>query len=131
MGPPTGWRPGRRRPPGRGRCRSADRPTGSSPRTPSTRRGAHAFEALPRGRPWEAHRSVGRTGPPSDLRTGTLRANMWPRLSIVAGLLTGIAAAALVLGGILLLAPKPGAAPPPTAQSLTPAPASPSASASA
>ncbi|HET8785154.1 MAG TPA: hypothetical protein VFM38_05930, partial [Candidatus Limnocylindrales bacterium] len=36
---------------------------------------------------------------------------MWPRLSIVAGLLTGITAAALVLGGILLLAPLPGAAP--------------------
>jgi thiol-disulfide isomerase/thioredoxin len=38
---------------------------------------------------------------------------MWPRLSIVAGLLTGIAAAALVLGGILVLAPVPGAAPTP------------------
>jgi thiol-disulfide isomerase/thioredoxin len=38
---------------------------------------------------------------------------MWPRLSIVAGLLTGIAAAALVLGGVLLLVPAPGAAPTP------------------
>jgi thiol-disulfide isomerase/thioredoxin len=58
---------------------------------------------------------------------------MWPRLSIVAGLLTGIAAAALVLGGILLLAPTPGAAPtpPPSASlALEPTP-SPSASASA
>lgn len=37
---------------------------------------------------------------------------MWPRLSIVAGLLLGIAAAALVLGGILAFAPEP---PPPLA----------------
>jgi peroxiredoxin len=64
---------------------------------------------------------------------------MWPRLSIVAGLLTGIAAAALVLGGILVLAPVPGAAPtPPPSASIPPAPtpvasggASPSAGASA
>ena len=34
---------------------------------------------------------------------------MWPRLSIVAGLLAGVAAAALVLGGILFLGPGPGA----------------------
>ncbi len=32
---------------------------------------------------------------------------MWPRLSIVAGLVTGIAAAALVIGGILFLGPGP------------------------
>jgi cytochrome c biogenesis protein CcmG, thiol:disulfide interchange protein DsbE len=40
---------------------------------------------------------------------------MWPRLSILAGLLAGVAAAALVIGGILFLAPEPGAAttPPP------------------
>jgi peroxiredoxin len=60
---------------------------------------------------------------------------MWPRLSIVAGLLTGIAAAALVLGGILFLAPLPGAAPtPPPSASLAVEPtpgSSPSASASA
>lgn len=60
---------------------------------------------------------------------------MWPRLSIVAGLLTGVAAAALVLGGILFLAPVPGAAPtPPPSASLAVEPApgsSPSASASA
>ena len=60
---------------------------------------------------------------------------MWPRLSIVAGLLTGIAAAALVLGGILLLAPVPGAAPTPAPQPsgsfAPPASASPSASAQA
>ena len=62
---------------------------------------------------------------------------MWPRLSIVAGLLTGIAAAALVLGGILFLAPVPGAAPtPPPSASLAVEPTpgsspSPSASASA
>ncbi|HSL77503.1 MAG TPA: redoxin domain-containing protein [Candidatus Limnocylindrales bacterium] len=59
---------------------------------------------------------------------------MWPRLSIVAGLLTGIAAAALVLGGILFLAPVPGAAPtPPPSASLAVEPtpgSSPSASAS-
>ena len=49
---------------------------------------------------------------------------MWPRLSIVAGLLTGIAAAALVLGGILFLAPVPGAAPtPPPSASIPPSPA--------
>jgi cytochrome c biogenesis protein CcmG, thiol:disulfide interchange protein DsbE len=35
---------------------------------------------------------------------------MWPRLSILAGLLAGVAAAALVIGGILVLAPEPGAA---------------------
>lgn len=60
---------------------------------------------------------------------------MWPRLSIVAGLLTGVAAAALVLGGILFLAPVPGAAPtPPPSASLAVEPTpglSPSASASA
>ena len=62
---------------------------------------------------------------------------MWPRLSIVAGLLTGIAAAALLLGGILFLAPVPGAAPtPPPSASLAAQPTpgsspSPSASASA
>ena len=40
---------------------------------------------------------------------------MWARLSIVAGLLAGVAAAALVIGGILAFAPEPGAAatPPP------------------
>jgi cytochrome c biogenesis protein CcmG, thiol:disulfide interchange protein DsbE len=41
---------------------------------------------------------------------------MWPRLSIVAGLLTGVAAAALVIGGILAFAPLPGAAPTPAPQ---------------
>jgi thiol-disulfide isomerase/thioredoxin len=41
---------------------------------------------------------------------------MWPRLSIIAGLLTGVAAAALVIGGILVLAPEPGAAPTPPPQ---------------
>lgn len=38
---------------------------------------------------------------------------MWPRLSIPAGLLTGVAAAALVIGGILAFVPEPGAAPTP------------------
>ena len=40
---------------------------------------------------------------------------MWPRLSILAGLLAGVAAAALVIGGILAFAPEPGVAttPPP------------------
>ena len=40
---------------------------------------------------------------------------MWPRLSILAGLLTGVAAAALIIGGIIALVPTPGAAatPPP------------------
>jgi cytochrome c biogenesis protein CcmG/thiol:disulfide interchange protein DsbE len=41
---------------------------------------------------------------------------MWPRLSILAGLLAGVAVALLVLGGILAFAPEPVAAP-------TPAPA--------
>lgn len=41
---------------------------------------------------------------------------MWPRLSIIAGLLTGVAAAALVIGGILAFAPEPGAAPTPPPQ---------------
>ena len=41
---------------------------------------------------------------------------MWPRLSILAGLLAGVAAAALVIGGILFLAPAPGAAPTPPPQ---------------
>ena len=40
---------------------------------------------------------------------------MWPRVALVAGLLAGVAAAALVLGGILILAPEP-------TPSLTPAP---------
>ena len=48
--------------------------------------------------------------------TGTLRANMWPRLSILAGLLAGVAAALLVLGGIVVLAPEPGAARTPAPQ---------------
>jgi cytochrome c biogenesis protein CcmG, thiol:disulfide interchange protein DsbE len=68
---------------------------------------------------------------------------MWPRLSIFAGLLAGVAAAVLVIGGILALAPEPGAAPTPPPQpsasltvlpSLTPSPApsaSPSGGASA
>ena len=64
---------------------------------------------------------------------------MWPRLSILAGRLAGIAAAALVIAGILAFAPAPGAAvtPPPQPSasltalpSLTPSPA-PSTSASA
>jgi cytochrome c biogenesis protein CcmG, thiol:disulfide interchange protein DsbE len=41
---------------------------------------------------------------------------MWPRLSILAGLLAGVAAAALVIGGILVLAPEPGAAATPLPQ---------------
>jgi thiol-disulfide isomerase/thioredoxin len=41
---------------------------------------------------------------------------MWPRLSIVAGLLTGVAVAALVIGGILAFAPPPGVAPTPRPQ---------------
>jgi cytochrome c biogenesis protein CcmG, thiol:disulfide interchange protein DsbE len=59
---------------------------------------------------------VGSTGAPATVGTGTLRASMWPRLSIIAGLLTGVAAAALVIGGILILAPEPGAAPTPPPQ---------------
>src|SRR4249920_3835397 len=49
---------------------------------------------------------------------------MWPRVSIVAGLVIGIAAAALVIGGILFLGPAP--APvfsiPPTAPPPSPSP---------
>ena len=56
-------------------------------------------------------------------RTGTLRA-MWARLSIVAGLVVGVAVAGLVLGGMVAFAPDP---PPPS----TPAPSAPVASPSA
>ena len=35
---------------------------------------------------------------------------MWPRLSIIAGLLAGVAVALLVLGGILAFAPERGSA---------------------
>jgi cytochrome c biogenesis protein CcmG/thiol:disulfide interchange protein DsbE len=52
----------------------------------------------------------------STVRTGTLRASMWPRLSILAGLLAGVAAALLVLGGIVVFAPEPGAARTPAPQ---------------
>ena len=38
---------------------------------------------------------------------------MWPRLSILAGLLAGVAVALLVLGGIVAFAPEPGASPTP------------------
>jgi cytochrome c biogenesis protein CcmG, thiol:disulfide interchange protein DsbE len=58
---------------------------------------------------------------------------MWPRLSIIAGLLTGVAVAALVIGGILVLAPAPVAAPTPApvpSVSLRPPSPSPSATAS-
>jgi cytochrome c biogenesis protein CcmG/thiol:disulfide interchange protein DsbE len=41
---------------------------------------------------------------------------MWPRLSILAGLLAGVAVALLVLGGIIAFAPEPGAAPTPAPQ---------------
>jgi cytochrome c biogenesis protein CcmG, thiol:disulfide interchange protein DsbE len=54
---------------------------------------------------------------------------MWARLSIIAGLVVGVAAAGLLLGGILAFAPDP--APPPTpAPSSTAVAVSPSASAS-
>jgi thiol-disulfide isomerase/thioredoxin len=47
---------------------------------------------------------------------------MWPRLSILAGLLAGVLVAAVVLGGVLLLAPEPAAAPtPPPVPSSSPA----------
>jgi cytochrome c biogenesis protein CcmG, thiol:disulfide interchange protein DsbE len=58
---------------------------------------------------------------------------MWPRLSIIAGLLTGVAVAALVIGGILVLAPGPVAPPtraPVPSVSLGPPSPSPSATAS-
>jgi thiol-disulfide isomerase/thioredoxin len=41
---------------------------------------------------------------------------MWPRLSILAGLLAGVAVALLVIGGILAFAPEPTAAPTPAPQ---------------
>ncbi len=59
---------------------------------------------------------------------------MWPRVSIVAGLLTGVAVAALVIGGILAFSPAPGAAPTPPPQpsvSLTSPSPTPTSSASA
>jgi cytochrome c biogenesis protein CcmG, thiol:disulfide interchange protein DsbE len=56
---------------------------------------------------------------------------MWPRLSIVLGLLAGIATAALVLGGIVALAPEPAPFATPTPlPSLVATSASPSAAAS-
>lgn len=45
---------------------------------------------------------------------------MWARLSIVAGLVVGVVAAGLLLGGILALAPEP---PPPSTPAPTTAPA--------
>ena len=76
------------------------------------------------GRPWERKRSARPRVTPRTVRTGTLRAIMWPRLSIVAGLVAGVAVAALVLGGILAFAPEPGAAatPAPRALGLDPRP---------
>ena len=38
---------------------------------------------------------------------------MWPRLSILAGTVAGILVAALILGGIVVLAPEPGPSPTP------------------
>jgi thiol-disulfide isomerase/thioredoxin len=59
---------------------------------------------------------------------------MWPRLSILAGLLAGVAAALLVLGGIVAFAPEPGAAqtpaPQPSVSLGTPSPSPSAASAS-
>ena len=52
------------------------------------------------------HRSSGSSETPSYARTGTLR-GMWARLSIVAGLVVGIAAAGLVIGAIFAFAPDP------------------------
>ena len=59
---------------------------------------------------------------------------MWARLSIVVGLVAGIAVAALLLGGILAFAPEPAppVTPAPTVVLASPSPiASPSASAAA
>ncbi len=48
---------------------------------------------------------------------------MWPRLSIVAGLLAGIAVAGLVFGGILFLGPGPAGLPsPPASAVVSPSP---------
>jgi cytochrome c biogenesis protein CcmG, thiol:disulfide interchange protein DsbE len=59
---------------------------------------------------------------------------MWPRLSILAGLVAGILVAAIVLGSIVAFAPEPGPTPTPVptlAPSQPPVSAAPSASASA
>ena len=56
---------------------------------------------------------------PRAARTGTL-ALMWPRLSIVVGLLAGVAVAGLVLGGILFLGPVPTPPPFPTPDAIVP-----------
>lgn len=79
-------------------------------------------------RPWDGHGSSGPRETPPVARTGTLRP-MWARLSIVAGLVVGVAVAGLLLGGILALTPDP---PPPStpAPSITVESASPSAIAS-
>lgn len=52
---------------------------------------------------------------------------MWPRLSILVGLVAGVATAALLLGGILVLAPEavPSATPAPVAPSPTAGPMTP------
>jgi hypothetical protein len=61
---------------------------------------------------------------------------MWPRLSIVLGLVAGVAAGALILGALLFLTPDPGSSATPTPSpspvpSASPSPtASPSATAS-
>ena len=47
---------------------------------------------------------------------------MWARLSIVAGLVVGVAVAGLVLGGILVLAPDPAPTPTPTPSFATASP---------
>jgi hypothetical protein len=51
---------------------------------------------------------------------------MWPRISIVLGLLAGVAVAALVIGGLLFLGPAPVLVPPATPAPTVPATASPS-----
>jgi hypothetical protein len=53
---------------------------------------------------------------------------MWPRISIVLGLLAGVAVAALVIGGLLFLGPAPVLVPLATPAPTVPATASPSAS---
>jgi cytoskeletal protein RodZ len=51
---------------------------------------------------------------------------MWPRLSIVLGLVAGVAAGALILGALLFLTPDPGSGDTPSASPSTPPSAVPS-----
>src|SRR5262245_22514556 len=84
---------------------------------------------VPGWRSWERHGSSGPPETPPTARTGTFR-RMRAILSIVAGLIAGVAVAGLLLGGILAFAPDP-VVPAPPAPSLAVASPTPTAGPSA